>query len=209
MVFDRFAATCALLAGPAGFGYSAAFLVYLHNGSRGAAYADDLLLLAGGLLSTAVFTALYERLQGVDRPLALWGFVLALAGALGAVLHAGYDLANLAKPPAALASDVPSAVDPRGLATFGLTGLALAIVGSLVLRSGLLPLGLGWLAMLAAALLVFVYVGRLVILDPHSPGLHTAAIVVGFVVNPAWYVWLGLRLWRDADAAPELRAAPV
>jgi len=29
------------------------------------------------------------------------------------------------------------------------------------------------------------------------------------VVNPAWYVWLGLRLWRDADAAPELRAAPV
>jgi len=195
--FSRFAAVCALLAGPIGFGYSAAFSVYLGNGSRGAAWADDLLLLAGGILSTAVFTGLYERLRAVDAPLALWGFVLALAGAIGAVWHAGYDLANLAKPPASLASDLPSATDPRGLATFALTGLALMVAGCLILRSGgLFPEGLGWLALLAAALLVFVYVGRLVILDPHSPGLHAAAIAAGFVVSPIWYVWLGTRLWR-------------
>jgi len=194
--FDRFAGACALLAAPAGIGYSTAFIVYLHDGSRGAAYADDLLLLIGGLLSTVVFTGLYERLRGIDEPLALWGFVLALAGAFGAVLHAGYDLANLAKPPKSLASDVPSAVDPRGLATFALTGLALAVAGCLILRGVTLPHGLGRLAFVAAALLLFVYVGRLVILDPNSPGLHTAAIVAGFVVNPAWYAWLGLRLWR-------------
>jgi hypothetical protein len=196
--FDRFAGASALLAAPAGIGYSTAFIVYLHNGSRGAAYADDLLLLAGGLLSTVVFTALYEHLRAIDAPLALWGFVLALAGALGATLHAGYDLANLAKPPKSLAADVPSAVDPRGLATFGLTAIALAVVGCLILRGAALPHGLGLLAFVGAFLLLFVYVGRLVILDPNSPGLHAAAVVVGFVVNPAWYGWLGWRLWRGS-----------
>jgi hypothetical protein len=201
LTFERFAAWCALLAGPIGFGYSAAFIVYLNDGSRGAAYADDLLLLAGGVLSTAAFTALYDRLRAVDQPLALWGSVLALAGAFGAVLHGGYDLANLAKPPASLSADVPSSTDPRGLATFALTAVALAVVGCLMLRSGaFFPRGLARLSFVAAALLLFVYVGRLVILNPHSPGLHTAAIVVGFVVNPAWYVWLGLTLRRRSDA---------
>ena len=54
------------------------------------------------------------------------------------------------------------------------------------------------MALLSAALLVFVYIGRLVILDPKSPGLLAAAVFVGFVVNPAWFVWLGLTLWRPA-----------
>jgi hypothetical protein len=199
--FDRFAATCALLAAPAGFGYSTAFIVYLHNASRAAAYVDDLLLLGGGLLSTVVFTALFERFRPTDPPLALWGYVLALAGAFGAILHAGYDLANLVKPPAALASDVPSATDPRGLGTFALTGLALAVSGCLILRSRQLPVLLGYVAFLAAALLVFIYVGRLVILDPNSPGLHAAAVVSGFAVNPIFYGWLGVSLWRDSAAA--------
>jgi len=65
-----------------------------------------------------------------------------------------------------LPTDVPSSVDPRGRATFLLTGLALAASGFLILRGGLLPRGLGYTAFLSAALLVFVYIGRLVILDP-------------------------------------------
>ena len=204
--FQRFAGLCALLAAPVGIGYSAAFIVYLHNASRGAAYADDLLLLTGGLLSTAVFTALFERLRATDEALALWGYVLALAGAFGSMLHAGYDLANLVKPPASLASDVPSATDPRGLGTFALTGLALSVTGCLILRSRQLPVLLGYLAFLAAALLVFVYVGRLVILDPNSPGLHAAAVIAGFVVNPLFYLWLGLELWRGGATTPAVRA---
>jgi hypothetical protein len=47
-------------------------------------------------------------------------------------------------------------------------------------------------------LLGFVYVGRLVILNPKSPGLLTAAVIVGFLVNPIWFGWLGLVLRRTS-----------
>jgi hypothetical protein len=190
-----------------GIGYSAAFIVYLHDGARGAAYADDVLLLVGGLLSAAVFTGVYERLRPTEPGLALLGFVLAIAGAFGAMAHGAYDLANLVKPPASLATDLPSAVDPRGLGTFALTGIALAIAGVLIVAGRALPVGLGWLSFVASALLVFVYVGRIVILDPNSPGLHAAAVIAGFVVNPAWYVWLGMALWRDARGEQTTLAA--
>jgi hypothetical protein len=196
--FERFGALCAFAAGPIGLAYSLAFVLYLHSPSRGAAYADDLLLLTGGLLSTVVFSVLYERLRATDPGFALWGLVLALVGAFGAMMHGGYDLADLVKPPAALASDVPNAVDPRGLGTFGLTALALAVTGVLVVRGRRLPLGLGYLSFVSAALLAFVYVGRLVILNPKSPGLLTAAVIVGFLVNPVWFGWLGLVLWRTS-----------
>jgi hypothetical protein len=198
--FIRFGGLCAVAAGLIGLGYSISFSLYLHSPSRGTAYADAVLLLAGGLISTAAFTAVYERLRKTDAPLALWGFVLALVGAFGAALHGGYDLANLANPPASLAGDVPSSVDPRGLGTFALTGLALAVTGVLILRGGLLPRGLGYLAFLSAALLVYVYIGRLVILDPKSPGLLAGAVAVGYVVNPIWFVWLGLVLRRPPRA---------
>jgi hypothetical protein len=202
--FERWAALAAVAAGLVGFGYSTSFSLYLHSPSRGGAYANSLLLLIGGLLSSAVFTAIYERLRRTDPPLALWGFLLALVGAFGAAIHGGYDLANLANPPASLASDLPSAIDPRGLATFALTGLGLAVTGILIHRGRQLPIGLAYLAFLSALLLVFVYIGRLVILNPKSPGLLAAAVFAGFVVNPVWFLWLGLVLHRapiagDAD----------
>jgi hypothetical protein len=205
--FERFGGFCALAAGPTGFAYSLAFVLYLHHPSRGAAYADDVLLLVGALLSTAALTALYERLRPTDPGLALWGYVLGIAGALAAALHGAYDLANLVKPPAQLAADVPSAVDPRGIGTFALTALAFAAVGLLIVRGRRLPVGLGYLALVSAALLAVVYVGRLVILNPKSPGLLTAAVITGFVTNPIWYVWVGLVLTR-ADRPVPVPALP-
>lgn len=201
--FERFAGACALLAGAAGLAYSVSFVIYLHDGSRGAAWADAVLLGAGGVLSLPVFLALYRLLRRTDEGYAL--LVLALAGALGAALHGGYDLANLANPPASLAADVPSSTDPRGLATFALTGGALAVAGFLIVRGGELPARLGQLAVLASALLVFVYVGRLVILNPKEPALLAAAAAVGFVVNPVWLAWLGLLLRRRSG----LEAVPL
>jgi len=193
-LFERFGGMCAVLAGIAGFGYSTAFVIYLHNASRRAAYVDDVLLLAGGLLSIAAFVAVYGRLRSTDEGFALVGLLLAFAGAYGAMSHGAYDLANLVKPPASLAGDLPSSTDPRGLGTFGLVGLAMAIASLLIVRGRELPEPLGYLGFVGAALLVFVYVGRLVILNPRSPGLHAAAVVSGFLVNPAWFIWLGLTL---------------
>ena len=197
--FERFGAVCAALAGVAGFGYSTAFVIYLHNGARGAVYADSVLLIVGGLLSAVTFIALYGRLRKTDEGFALLGLALALGAAYGSAMHGGFDLANLAKPPAALASDLPSSTDPRGLATFALAGVALAIAGALIVRGRALSARLGYLALLGAALLVFIYVGRLVILNPKSPGLHAAAVLSGFIVNPVWFIWLGTALWKRSE----------
>jgi hypothetical protein len=204
--FDRFGALCAAAAAVAGFGYSVAFVIYLHNGARGAAYADALLLMVGGIASTAVFSALFQRLRDTDPALALFGLALALAAAFGAAIHGAYDLANLANPPASAPSDLPDAVDPRGFATFALAGLAVAVTGVLIVRGRQLPIALGYLAFVSAALLVFVYIGRLVILNPKNPALLTAAVIVGFVVNPAWYAWVARTLWRNCAGPSAQRA---
>ena len=203
--FERLAALSGVTVGGIGVGYSIAFVLFLHNSSRGAAYANATLLLAGGLLTPSVFVAVYQRIRETDPGLALWGLVFALVGSFGAAMHGGYDLANLANPPAALASDVPNAVDPRGLATFGLTAVGVAVAGLLIVRGRRLPVGLGYLALVSAALLVFVYIGRLVILNPKSPGLLAGAVLVGFVVNPIFFVWLGLVLLgvRRFEPAPQ------
>jgi hypothetical protein len=200
-----FGALCAAAAGLLGLAYSISFSLYLHAPSRGTAYADSLFLLAGGLVSTGAFTAIYARTRATEPTLALWGYVLALVGAFGAALHGAYDLANLANPPASLATDLPSSVDPRGLGTFALTGIALAVIGWLIIRGGNLPRPLGYLAFLSAGLLVFVYVGRLVILNPKSPGLLAAAVLAGYVVDPVWFVWAALSMRRSSAPA----AAPV
>jgi hypothetical protein len=43
-------------------------------------------------------------------------------------------------------------------------------------------------------LFVYVYVGRLTILNPKNPAVLIPAVLSGFVVNPLVYVWLGLSL---------------
>ncbi len=73
--FERFAGTCAVLAGVAGFLYAVAFVV-LQN-----VLLSGLFLMLGGLLSTAVLVAVV-----VLTALAVLGAVLApRAGAPGAV----------------------------------------------------------------------------------------------------------------------------
>jgi hypothetical protein len=193
--FERFAGLAALGVAAGGLAYSAAFTVSLENDGRFWLYVQALALLVGGVLTTAVFAGLYERLRAAEAGYALWALALGLVGAFGAALHGGHDLANLANAPE-LATSGPSYVDPRGLGTFALTGIAILVFSLLGLRSASLPRGLAYLGVLAAALLVWVYIGRLVILDPKSPGVLPFAVVLGFLVNPAWYAWLGTTLLR-------------
>lgn len=187
--FERFSALCAILAAAAGLLYAVAFIV-LQNG-----LLSGLALMLGGLLTTAVMVAVYERLRQVDAAFALWALLLGTVGALGTALHGGYDLANALHPPAMLPS-LPSEVDPRGLSTFGLTGLAIVTIAWLIGRSGQFPRGLGYLGYLLAILIFILYLGRLIVLDPANPAIAVPALLTGFVVNPAWYAWLGVVLWR-------------
>jgi hypothetical protein len=199
--FERLAGLAAIAVGIGGLAYSIAFLVLLYSGAPKAAdVLSNVFLLAGGILATAVFVALYERFRPADPGFALWAFLLGSFGAIGSAAHGAYDLANIVKTPKGLDKSLPSATDPRGFATFGLTALAIALVSVLILRVGLLPRPLAYLGLVACALLLVIYFGRLIIFNPKSPGLLTVALLTGFLVNPAWYAWLGLELWRGRES---------
>jgi hypothetical protein len=44
------------------------------------------------------------------------------------------------------------------------------------------------------------YLGRLIVLDPTSPVILVPALLNGFLVNPALYIWLGLALLRGRSS---------
>ena len=182
----------------AGVGYAVSFVVL----------KDPLLsaffLLLGGVLATPVLVVVRELLREAAPVTASWAILLALAGALGSAVHGGYDLANVVHPPAAVNPDLPNPVDPRGLLTFGLTGLALIFLGLLIARTGRLPRGLGYLASLNGVLLVLLYLGRLLILDPANLLIVIPALLTGFLLNPLWYAWLGGWLLRRGVRRPRL-----
>jgi hypothetical protein len=188
--FEQFAGTCAVLAGVTGFLYALAFVV-LQN-----VLLSGLFLMLGGLFSTAVLAAVYDRLRETDATFALWALLLGIAGALGSAVHGGYDLANAIHPQPSI-PDLPNPVDPRGLLTFGIAGVALFVVAWLILRGRQFPRGLGYLTYLSAILLVALYLGRLIILEPTNPVILVPALLNGFLVNPALYIWLGLALLRS------------
>lgn len=194
MAFDRFAGGVAIAVAIGGVAYSIVFVVAERTQSRPAMTASWLLLLVGGILSTAVLVALYRRLREVDPGFALWGTLVWLGGAIGSIVHGGYDLALDTE--GLIGIGLPNAIDPRGLATFGLTGLGILVLSPLVRRSGDLPSGLGWLGTAFGILLILTYLGRLLIVDPSNPVLLAVAAVAGVIVHPWWYVWLGRSLRR-------------
>lgn len=191
--FERFAGVCAILSGVSGLLYAVAFVV-LQN-----VLLSGLFLMLGGLLTSATLLAVYERLRKTDASFALLALVLGLAGSLGSTVHGGYDLANAVDPQAAI-SDLPNPVDPRGLLTFGVAGIALLVVAWLIRRGGSFPGGLGYLGYVSSILLLALYLGRLIVIDPESPLIVVPALLSGFVINPLFYLWLGLTLLRRQSA---------
>ncbi len=189
--YERFAGVCAILTGVVGLVYAVAFVI-LRSPSLSA-----LSLLLGGLLGTATLIAVYARLRQTDASFAVLGLVLGVMGAMGAAIHAGYDLSNVLNPPSAVNLDLPSQIDPRGMLTFGIAGLGLWVVAWLILRGGQFPRGLGYLGYITAVLLIAVYLARLIVLDASSPLVLAPAVLAGFIASPIWYVWLGLSLWRN------------
>jgi hypothetical protein len=193
--FERFAAVCAFVVGIGGLVYAVVFVTALRGAGRSADAASATLLLVGGLLSTAVLIALYERLRPAGGTFALWALLLGSIAAVGSAVHGGYDLANVINRPQ-LGLSIPNPIDPRGLLTFGVTAVAVLVLAWLILRTGAFPRRLAYVGFAAAFLLAVIYVGRLTVLDPESPALLVAALLVGFVVNPLWYVWLALEFRR-------------
>lgn len=152
---------------------------------------SSLFLTLGGLFAVKVFIALYQMLKEADQGFALIIAVLGIAGALGTMVHGGYDLANAINPPVGFNPSLPSQVDPRGLLAFGITGLAVLKASWLMGKVGKFPQNLSLLGALSGVLLIVIYLGRLIVLDPTSPVLKYPILIEGFIVNPLWYLWLG------------------
>jgi hypothetical protein len=182
--FRRTAGMAAILAGLAGLVYSVAF-VALNN-----AGLASLMLMAGGLLTVLALVAVFRLVRAVSPGLATVGIVFGIFGAIGASIHGAYDLANAINPPG-VTTELPSAVDPRGFLTFGVSGLGVFVLSALALRGDIASRGWSWLGLALGALLIVVYLGRLIVLDASSALILVPAAITGFVANPAWYVWLG------------------
>ena len=91
---------------------------------------------------------------------------------------------------------LPSPIDPRGLLTFGVSGLGLLVLAWQSRRSATLPDNLASLGMAVGALLVVVYLGRLIILTPTNLLVAVPAALTGLVLSPLFYIRLGLELRR-------------
>jgi hypothetical protein len=190
MSFDRFAGWLSILAGVAGLGYAVSFVV-LKNGQLGA-----LFLTLAPLLAVAGLVAVYERVRATGGGFAVVALALGAFGSLAASTHGAYDLANVLHPPAAV-PDVPFAVDPRGFGTFGLTGLALAILAWLSSRTAGIPGWVGPLGMILGLFLVLTWLARLVVLDAGNLLVLGPALVSG-LLSPVFFLALGAWLlgWR-------------
>jgi hypothetical protein len=193
--YERFAGGAAFAVALGGVAYSIAFVLALKAGSEAALRASFILLLLGGILGAAVLVGLYLRLREAEPGFAMLGLLLGAVGTLGSAIHGGFDLAASIDPGAA-ASGLPNAIDPRGLLTFGLTGLGVLVLASSIRRTRGMPAGLGWLGTALGVLLILIYLGRLLIVDPNNPLLLGLAAVTGIAVHPAWFVWVGSTLRR-------------
>ncbi len=191
---QRLAGACAVIAGVLGFLYSASFVVVAAGAAPqlglGPSWA---LLLFGSLVGSFALAVVYMRVRDVEPTVALWSLVLGASGAIGAAVHGAYELALSLNPPAAVPV-IPSQVDPRGFLTFGTTALALFGISWLMRRGGGFPGGLATLGYVSSVLLVLIYLGRLVIVTPTNPLVLLPVALEGFIVNPVWYIWLGLSL---------------
>jgi len=193
--FDRTAGLAAILAALIGLLYSLSFVVLQNT------LLYSLCLMIGGLASLAALVALFERLSDIDARGAMLGLVLGVVSALGATIHGGYDLANVINAPGEItgaAANLPSQVDPRGLMTFGVAGLSVLIAGLLLRRHPQFSRGFTALTFVLGILLIVVYLGRLIVLTPSSPLVLLPAALTGFIVNPLWYLLLGLSLRSSA-----------
>ena len=187
----------AWLAGACGFLYSVSFVIIARSAPSLGAGLAGFFLLTGAIFGASALLGLYERLKPGMGTYALWALVFGLAGALAAALHGGYDLAVAIHPPNQTIN-FPSPVDPRGLGTFGLTGISLLAFAYLMQRDRAFPRGLIGLGYVSGVLLILIYVSRLTILDAANLLVLAPAGVEGFIVNPAWYLWLGFALRRSA-----------
>lgn len=193
--FERFAGSGALVTGISSVLYAVFFLLVsgtLH------AYLPSLLLVVGGLLATAVLTAVYARVRLADPTFAVWALGLGVLGQAGAAIHGMDGLASVIDyaPASGVGTAAPNPVDPAGFLAFGVVGLSTFVFSWLIVRSGALPRGLGFLGYDLAVLLVALFLGALLTNDTKSLLVLVPCGVASLIATPIRNIWLGVTFLR-------------
>jgi hypothetical protein len=196
VAYRRVAGYASLATGVGGFLYSVAFLLASRANAALGLGLSWVILLLGAILVIPVLTALYEDNRQIEPPVALLALLFGALGFAGAIMHAGYEVANIVHLGSSPASNLASQVDPRGLLTFGIAGLGLLLFGWLMGKSARYSSGLSRLGMLTGALMMVVYLARLTLYSPTNPIVVVGAGLTGLIVSPLFFVLLGRSLLR-------------
>jgi hypothetical protein len=187
--------------------YALFYLVITRQSEMVGVLGSWIILAASGIFSSAALVALYERLRPTSEGFALWGLALGLFSSFATLMHGAYQALLLIALPSAggnqqaaieLVRMVPSQIDPAGLGTFGLIGLASLVTGMIIIAGGRLPRGLGYLALVNALLLIVLFFAS-------AANAQTLILISGgltsVIVGPIYWVWLGRELRREIAAA--------
>ena len=162
------------------------------------------LLVTGGLLTIPVTVALFQVVRATDEGWALTALLLSVAGALGGVAHGAWNLAAIINIDQVGRDN--ASPDPGGILRYASAGLALALIGWLVVaaRPGRLPVRFGWLAVGSGVVLLYIYVGRLYdFVRPANKISLWAPVLYGLVLFPAMYLWLGRLLGPQRSSSTD------
>jgi hypothetical protein len=168
----------------------------------------SLCLVVSGLVVGAAVVALAKRLPRSDEAGLTWATIVGVTAGLATAAHGLGDLVGVDKlahryaagdsatRAAATVSHLnPSAVDPRGVATFGAAGLGVLVL-SLALRASRPRLGRLGIVLAADMVLLFV---------ANALSLNAVVLVTGglasVLLGPIWWSGIARLLWSPAVAA--------
>lgn len=201
--FARLGGWSAVLVGLLSIVYAVFFLAIQPRAPYFGALGSWLILAVSGILSSAAYVALYQRVKsGADDGYALWALLMGVSASFVTITHGVYQALlvsalNTAEPPARLAIEaarlLPSQADPAGVATFGVVGLVSFLFSWRIAQTASLPPNLGYLGIANAVLLVVLFAATALAFQPLillSGGLTSV------IAGPIWWIWLGRRLMR-------------
>ena len=202
--YARFGGLSAMMVGALSILYAVFYLIIAPRAEAVGTLGSWIILAVSGIFSSAAFVALYLRLRPASEGFALWGLVLGLFSSFATLAHGAWQALVLTTLNSASQSQrvaielvrmVPSPVDPAGVATFGVIGLASLVTGMIIIVSGRLPRTLGYLAVANAVLLVTLYFAT-------AAGAQTLILLSGgltsVIVGPIFWIWLGHELRHEA-----------
>jgi hypothetical protein len=134
--------------------------------------------------------AVYYRVRSVGEAWALFATLVGMTAAVGTMVAAMYEVANLRLAPVSVAA---SPANPLGVMSFGLSGLWFLVANILLVRTTA-PRALALLGFVVAAALLAGFVGSLSL---DGGVVFIASLLASALAGPIYWLWLGRQLRRD------------